>query len=116
LPPLRTAVTRPPFARTPAVPLPEPVAGVLARHGGLADLTARLARSQACLALLHDDLPDGLRDAVRAGPIDDSGWSLLVANAAVAAKLRHLVPRLEASLQARGGPALPIRIRIRRFP
>ena len=105
-----------PTSRPAAVPLPEPLAGALARHGGLADLTARLARSQACFDALRGDLPEPLRDAVQPGPIDDTGWTRLGANAAVAAKLRHLLPRLEASLRARGTPALPIRIRIRRLP
>ncbi len=108
-------MNRPP-ARPPVVPLPEPVAGALARHDGLAALTARIARSQACFDALRDELPATLRAAVRPGPIDDTGWSLLAANAAVAAKLRHLLPRLEAALRSQVGVALPIRIRIRRLP
>ncbi|HET9822274.1 MAG TPA: hypothetical protein VFQ16_10665 [Burkholderiaceae bacterium] len=98
------------------MPLPEPLAGALARHGGLADLTARLARSRACFDALRGELPEALRDAVQPGPIDDAGWTLLAANAAVASKLRHLLPRLEAVLRSQGAAAPPIRIRIRRLP
>lgn len=43
-------------------------------------------------------------------PIDEDGWSLLAANAAVAAKLRHLLPRLEGLLAQAG---LPGRIRLK---
>jgi hypothetical protein len=50
---------------------------------------------------------------VRAGPIDDAGWSLLASNAAVAAKLRHLLPRLTDTLRQQGWPELPIRVHIR---
>ena len=41
-----------------------------------------------------------LMASVQPGPLDEDGWSLLVANAAVAAKLRHLLPRLEADAEA----------------
>ena len=108
-------MNRPP-SRPAAVPLPEPLAGALARHGGLADLTARLVRSRACFDAVRGDLPESLRDAVQPGPIDDTGWTLIAANAAVASKLRHLLPHLEAVLRSKGAAALPIRIRIRRLP
>ena len=54
-----------------------------------------------------------MRDQVRAGPIDDEGWSLLASNAAVAAKLRHLLPRFADTLREQGWPELPIRVHIR---
>ena len=48
--------------------------------------------------------PPALAPHVKPGPVDDEGWSLLAANAAVAAKLRQLQPRLEDAL-ARAGMA-----------
>ena len=47
-----------------------------------------------------------------AGPIDDDGWSLLCANAAVAAKLRQLVPHLEQRLRDAGQPVTAIRVKV----
>jgi hypothetical protein len=38
---------------------------------------------------------------------------LLASNAAVAAKLRHLLPRLAEALRLRGFRELPIRVRVR---
>jgi len=95
------------------VPLPEPVAGALDRHSGLADLSRRLARSRSMLADTLPALPAGLRSEVQAGPVDDEGWSILASNAAVAAKLRHLLPQVKATLLERGWPEVTIRIRIR---
>jgi len=55
-------------------------------------------------------LPGTLLASLQPGPIDEDGWSLLAANAAVAAKLRHLLPRLEGLLAQAG---LPGRIRLK---
>jgi hypothetical protein len=49
---------------------------------------------------------------VSAGPIDDDGWSLLCANAAVAAKLRQLVPHLEQRLRNAGQAVATIRVKV----
>lgn len=57
-------------------------------------------------------LPDQIRPFVKAGPIDKSVWCLLADNAAVAAKLRHLLPRMQAELLARGVEVTSIRIRV----
>ena len=57
-------------------------------------------------------LPPALAASVSAGPVDDEGWSLLCANAAVAAKLRQLVPRLEEHLRDAGRPVAAIRIKV----
>jgi hypothetical protein len=99
-------------ARTSTVPLPEPVAGALERHSGLADLSRRLACSRSMLADALSALPTGLRSEVRAGPLDDEGWSVLASNAAVAAKLRHVVPQIQAALREHGWPETTIRVRI----
>jgi hypothetical protein len=78
----------------------------------LTRLLQRLQESQARFAAIRECLPDNLCGAVRAGPLDDAGWSLLVQSGAVASKLRQLVPELEAALQSRGWPATPIRIKV----
>jgi hypothetical protein len=57
-------------------------------------------------------LPLGLAAQVSAGPVDDEGWSILCANAAVAAKLRQLVPHLEQRLRDAGKPVAAIRVKV----
>jgi hypothetical protein len=49
---------------------------------------------------------------VAPGPVDDKGWTLIAANASVAAKLRQLQPRLEDELLERGWQVSAIRIRV----
>lgn len=93
-----------------SVPDPMPVAQALRAHEGLARLGERLEASRRRLRVIAPALPGPLMASVQAGPLDEEGWSLLVANAAVAAKLRHLLPRLEALLAQAG---LPGRVRIK---
>jgi hypothetical protein len=57
-------------------------------------------------------LPEAIRPSVKAGPIDNSVWCLLADNAAVAAKLRQLLPHMQAQLSARGMEVTSIRIRV----
>lgn len=57
-------------------------------------------------------LPEAIRPCVKAGPIDDSGWCLVADNAAVASKLRQLLPPMQAELAARGVEVTAIRIRV----
>lgn len=98
---------------SPAVPLPQPVAGALARNETLASIAARMTESQNRLATIVGGLPPGLAREIRSGPIDDEGWTLLVSNAAVAAKLRHLLPHLQETLKSEGWRDLPIRVHVR---
>ena len=95
------------------MPLGLPLARALDQNTSLADLARRLAQSNARFAAICVHLPQGLQAQVRPGPIDDEGWSLLASNAAVAAKLRHLLPRLADTLREQGWPELPIRVHIR---
>jgi hypothetical protein len=94
----------------PSVPDPMPVAQALRAHESLVRLGERLEGSRRRLRLIAPALPGNLIASIQSGPLDEEGWSLLVANAAVAAKLRHLLPRLEALLAQAG---LPGRIRIK---
>jgi hypothetical protein len=84
----------------------------LGQSQALTSLLQRLQESQARLAALRERLPEALRDQVRAGPLDEAGWSILVPNGAAASKLRHLLPELDAALRKQGWPALPLRIRV----
>ena len=78
----------------------------------LARLLQRLQESRARFAAIRELLPDTLRDQVRAGPLDEISWSLLVSNGAAASKLRQLVPALEAMLISQGWQATSIRIKV----
>ena len=78
----------------------------------LGSLLQRLRQSHERLACIAPLLPAALQGAVQPGPLDEGGWSLLVANAAAAAKLRQMKPELAATLQAQGWPDLPIRLRV----
>ena len=97
---------------TSVTPLSVPIARSLAADDGLANLLARVRASQARLDALADVLPGLLRQHLRAGPLDDDGWTILAANAAVAAKLRHLLPMLQEALLAKGWQATAIRVKV----
>ncbi|MFY7865211.1 MAG: hypothetical protein ACOVRJ_10250 [Roseateles sp.] len=62
--------------------------------------------------LIKPCLPGALVRFVRPGPVDEEGWSLIAANAAVAAKLRHLHPRLEDLLKESGMQPSKVRIKV----
>jgi len=96
----------------PLVPDSLPVAEALRRSTPLAQLRARLQDSQDRFDAILPALPDVLARSVAPGPVDEEGWSLLAANAAVAAKLRQLKPRLESILRLRGWQVSSIRIRV----
>ncbi len=84
----------------------------LARHETLGALLQRVRDSQARLACVQPVLPPGLRDAVEAGPLDDTIWILLVRHAGAAAKLRQCVPQLEAALASAGHPPRTLRVKL----
>lgn len=81
----------------------------------LAGLLGRVDQSRRRLAAVADLLPVALRASVRAGPLDEAAWVLLVDNAAVAAKLRQMLPALSARLVDSGwnGPELKVKIQPR---
>ena len=84
----------------------------LRNNEALGSLLQRLQHSRQRLACIAPLLPAALQGAVQPGPLDKTGWSLLVANAAAAAKLRQMMPELAAAMQAQGWPELPIRLRV----
>lgn len=85
----------------------------LGRSEPLARLTDRLRESSARYAALRGVLPDELLAHISAGPVDELGWSLMAANAAVAAKLRQLKPRIESHLLQQGFAAVEVRVKVR---
>lgn len=95
---------RPPYALS--------LDAALARSEPLARLAERLRDSAARYAAVRPLLPPALAEHVQPGPVDEQGWSLLAANAAVAAKLRQLRPRLEEALQQQGWAACTVRVKI----
>ena len=89
-----------------------PIADALRSNTALGRLSERMRQSNEVFAAVCPLLPPGLAAQVRAGPIDDAGWSALCANAGVAAKLRQLVPRLEQHLQEAGLGVASIRVKV----
>jgi len=74
---------------------------------------AQLAReSRERLEAVLFLIPSSLRSAVKAGPIDGTGWCLLVDNSAAAAKLRQVLPALTAELCSRGWQITSIRLKV----
>ena len=84
----------------------------LQRSEPLARLTALMRVSNARFAAVRTCLPTALASHVKPGPVDATGWSLLAANASVAAKLRQLQPRLESRLREQGWEVSTIRIKV----
>ncbi|WP_422043748.1 hypothetical protein [Roseateles sp.] len=89
-----------------------PIAQALTQHDGLARLGVLLKESNRRMDLIKPCLPGALVRFVRPGPVDEEGWSLIAANAAVAAKLRHLHPRLEDLLKESGMQPSKVRIKV----
>ncbi len=81
----------------------------------LALLRERIRDSKARFEAVKLCIPAAMRAHVKPGPVDAAGWSLLVANAAVGAKLRQCIPQLEEVLKTQGWPTSTIRIKIHNF-
>jgi hypothetical protein len=84
----------------------------LQRSEPLARLGQLLRDSSARFDAIRPCLPAALAPHVKPGPVDELGWSLLAANASVAAKLRQLQPRLEEVLRERGWQVSAIRVKV----
>lgn len=94
------------------LPAAQPIGEALANCAPLARLQALLRDSNARFEVIRPLLPPPLAAEVCAGPVGDDGWALLASNPSVAAKLRQLLPRLEAALQQHGWQGSGIRIRV----
>ena len=78
----------------------------------LARLQSLMRDSNARFEAIRSGLPAMLCAHIKPGPVDETGWSLLAANASVAAKLRQLQPRLEEILRERGWEVSAIRVKV----
>jgi hypothetical protein len=97
----------------PSVPNALPITEALNRSHPLSLLRRRLEDSARRYAAVQACLPPALAPHLTAGPVDAEGWTLIAANANVAAKLRHLQPRLEDQLLKQGFQAVAVRIKVR---
>jgi hypothetical protein len=97
----------------PPPPRTLPLADAMGASEPLAHLLARVKASRERFdATVAPLLPDALRAAVRPGPLDDRGWVLLADSPAVAAKLRHLLPQVQAALVAAGWPQGSLKVKV----
>jgi hypothetical protein len=97
----------------PPLPVPgTPVMKAIEQSVSLASLLQVHRQSAHYLQQVHHLLPAGMRDHVKAGPVDEEGWCLLVMNNAAAAKLRQLLPALAAHLRSQGHPVHTIRVKV----
>jgi len=78
----------------------------------LARLTELSNDSNARLRAVESMIPAVLRSAVKAGPVDDANWCLIVNSSAAAAKIRQLVPAMEAHLRSKGWQVSAIRLKV----
>jgi hypothetical protein len=100
--------SRPP----PVTPDALRIAQALQQSAPLARLRQLMQESNDRFAAIRTGLPPALAPHIKPGPVDETGWSLLAANAAVAAKLRQLQPRLETLLRERGWQVSAIRVKV----
>ncbi|MFM9915223.1 MAG: hypothetical protein ACKVOX_05405 [Rhizobacter sp.] len=96
----------------PSVPSALPISEALNRSNPLASLRRRLDESARRFSAIQSCIPSALMPHLAPGPVDDQGWTLIAANAPVAAKLRHLQPRLEEQLLRNGFQSLAVRIKV----
>ena len=68
--------------------------------------------SVARLKAIESLLPSSLRLAVKAGPIEGPVWCLILDNNAAAAKIRQILPALEAHLRTKGWDVSTIRLKV----
>lgn len=78
----------------------------------LARLTALTRDSSDRLKAIEMLIPASLRPTIQAGPIDGDSWCLLVRSNAAAAKIRQLLPALQAHLRSRGWEVNAIRLKV----
>ena len=97
----------------PSVPNALAIREAMDQSAALGLLKRRIDESMRRLACIRCCLPETLTAHVAAGPIDDTGWTLLATNSNVAAKLRHLQPAIEARLTHQGFSVTSLRIKTR---
>ena len=102
-------------ARSPTQSVPDALRlqDALLQSEPLALLRERIRDSNARFDAVRSCIPAPLQTHVEPGPVDEAGWSLLVANAAVGAKLRQCLPLIEQALTSKGWTGCAIRIKVK---
>lgn len=75
-------------------------------------LTQQVKESSDRLKTIQSLIPEALRAAIQAGPIEGDAWCLLVTSNAAAAKLRQLSPLILSNLTNKGVKVNSIRLKI----
>ncbi len=78
----------------------------------LASLAARVRDTNERLRVVLELVPTEMHGAIQAGPVEGEVWCLLVRGSAAAAKLRQLLPTLQARLRSKGWDGATIRIKV----
>ena len=78
----------------------------------LARLAGLVQESSDRLKAIESLIPEALRPAIQAGPIEDDTWCLLISSNAAAAKVRQLLPLLQTRLRDKGWKVTSIRLKI----
>lgn len=78
----------------------------------LGALRERIRMSQQCLEQVRHLIPSSMRTHVKAGPLQEGEWCLLVGNAAASTKLRQLLPSLLKALAQNGAQVTSIRLKV----
>lgn len=78
----------------------------------LAQLAALTRDSSERLRAVESLVPPALRPALQAGPIEGTTWCIVVKSNAAAAKLRQLLPAMQAHLRSKGWQVNVIRLKI----
>ena len=78
----------------------------------LAQLAALTRESSERFKAVESLVPPALRPALQAGPIEGTTWCIVVKSNAAAAKLRQLVPAMQAHLRSKGWQVNVIRLKI----
>lgn len=79
----------------------------------LARLSEIAMDSAARLTSIQFLIPLNLRSTVKGGPIEGAQWCLILDNHSVAAKIRQLLPSMQAHLRSNGWEVNSIRLKIR---
>ncbi|WP_153099328.1 DUF721 domain-containing protein [Paraburkholderia hayleyella] len=107
-------MARPPSFSRPFNPRSlQPAVEVLNRADTFAALRAGIEQIAALQRDLRQLLPDYLATSIEPGFIKNGVLALFAAHNALAARLRHLEPRLLADLQQRGWAVNTLKIRVR---
>jgi len=75
-------------------------------------LMSRVRESADRMQAIRSLLPPALRSSVQAGPLEEGCWCLLVSSNAVAAKVRQMLPALQAQLNSQGLCVNAIRLKV----